>query len=277
MPISNSNTVKSGLPALPVGIVAVAGPSTAMGKSTFADVTASFFQSAGVAVHTMRIETGRRRAEFPEGNTFIDLDKAKEADNAVGGNASVLDRYWPKMKTAIDKGRVIVIDCGAGGQDLLMDIAGSTGLAGLVAARRARFWVTVMSTPEPESARQAAGLVADVVRFMPEAEVLLALNYTGPTQQPGLDTPQARAVAGILDPLQARRIVIPFCRAQALSAFAKSGRTYNEVLRAPSEQLVRWCDKGELAALSAQAHLAAWWRAIADQLAEVWPHAAENR
>jgi hypothetical protein len=283
MPKSNSNasnttnTMGSTLPALPVGIVAVTGASTAMGKSTCADVTASYFQAAKVAVHTMRIETGRRRAEFSQRNSFVDLDEAGKAANAVGAEASLLDRYWPRMKTGIDNGQVVVIDCGAGAQNLLMQMAGPTDLAGLVAARGARFWMVVMATLDPESARQAAVLIGDVAYWMPGAEVLLVLNYTSPTQQPGLDTPQARAVAAILDPLQVRRIEIPFCGAQALAAFADSGRTFHEILRAPPEQLMRWSGKGELSALSAQAHLAAWWRAIVDQLAVVWPFATPNR
>jgi len=282
MPKSSSNAsntidiMSCALPALPVGIVAVAGASTAMGKSTFADVTASYFQSAKVAVHTMRIETGRRRAEFSERNSFVDLDEAGKAANAVGAEASLLDRYWPKMKAGIDNGQVNVIDCGAGAQNLLIRVAGPTGLAELVAARGARLWVAVMATPDAESARQAAALVGDVAHWMPGAEVLLALNHTSPTH-PGLDTPQARAVAAILDPLQVRRFEIPFCGAQALSAFADSGRTFHEILRATPEQLIRWSGKGELSALSAQAHLAAWWRAIVDQLAVVWPFAAPNR
>jgi len=270
------NTMSSTLPALPVGIVAVTGASTAMGKSTFADLTASYFQSAKVAVHTMRIETGRRRAEFSERNSFVDLDEAGKAANAVGAEASLLDRYWPKMKAGIDNGQVNVIDCGAGAQNFLIRVAGPTGLAELVAARGARLWVAVMATPDAESARQAAALVGDVAHWMPGAEVLLALNHTSPTH-PGLDTPQARAVAAILDPLQVRRIEIPFCGAQALAAFADSGRTFHEILRATPEQLMRWSGKGELSALSAQAHLAAWWRAIVDQLAVVWPFAAPNR
>jgi hypothetical protein len=276
MPMSNSNVINSTFPALPVGIVAVAGASTAMGKSTFADVTASYFQAAKVGVHTIRIETGRRRAEFPERNAFIDLDEAGKAANAVGAEASLLERYWPRMKTGIDNGQVVVIDCGAGAQELQLRVAGPTGLAGLVAARGSRFWTVVLTTPDPESARQAAALVDDVARWMPGAAVLLALNYTSPTQRPGLDTPQARAVAAILDQLQVRRIEIPFCGAQALAAFAESGRTFHEIQRATPEQLVRWSGKGELSALSAQAHLAAWWRAIVDQLAVVWPFAPLN-
>jgi hypothetical protein len=247
-----------------------------MGKSTIADMTASYFQSADIGVHTMRIETGRRRKEFSERNSFIDLDEAGKANNAVGAEASMLDRYWPKMKAGIDTGQIIVIDGGAGAQELLLKVAGTTGLAGLVAARGASFWVVVMTTPDRESARQAAELVADVIRGMPGAEVMLAINYTNPAQQPGLDTPQARAVAAILDPLQVLRIEIPFCGAQALAAFADGGHTFHEILRASPEQLVRWCGKGELSALSAQAHLAAWWRAIVDQLSVVWPFAAPN-
>lgn len=270
------NSINPTLPALPVGIVAVTGPSTAMGKTTFADVTASYFQSAKIGVHTMRIETGRRRAEFSERNSFVDLDEAGRAANAVGAEASLLDRYWPKMKAGIDNGQVAVIDCGAGGQGLLMRVAGPTGLAGLVASRGARLWVAVMATLDPELARQAAVLVGDVSHWMPGAEVLLVLNHTSPTH-PGLDTPQARAVAAILDPLQVRRIEIPFCGAQALAAFADSGRTFHEIMCASPEQLVRWCGRGELSALSAQAHLAGWWRAIVDQLAVVWPFATPNR
>jgi hypothetical protein len=273
---SNSNTINSSLQVLPVGIVAVIGASTAMGKSTFADLTASYFHSAEVGVHTIRIETGRRRAEFSDRNSFIDLDEAGQAANAVGAEASMLDRHWPKMKAGIDNGQVVVIDCGAGAQELLMKVAGSTGLVGLVAARGARFWVVVMTTPDPESARQAATLVVDVNRWMPEAEVLLAVNYASPAQQPGVDTPPARAVAAILDPLPVRRLVIPFCKAQALAAFADSRRTFLEILHGNPEQLVRWSGKGELSALSAQAHLAGWWRAIIDQLSAVWPYAARN-
>ena len=163
MPKSSSNasstidTLSPTLPALPVGIVAVTGASTAMGKSTFADVTASYFQAAKVGVHTMRIKTGRRRAEFSERNSFVDLDEAGKAANAVGAEASLLDRYWPKMKAGIDNGQVNVIDCGAGAQNFLIRVAGPTGLAELVAARGARLWVAVMATPDPEIGPSGGG------------------------------------------------------------------------------------------------------------------------
>ena len=58
---TNAKTVEPLVPAPPVAVVAVLGPSTAMGKTTIADVVGSFFRSAAVAVHTVRIETGVRR------------------------------------------------------------------------------------------------------------------------------------------------------------------------------------------------------------------------
>jgi hypothetical protein len=280
MPQNHSKTAEVPAPAapvVPIAAVAVLGASTAMGKSTFSDALESFFRSAGVAVHTARIETGRRRGEFLERNSFIDLDTAANATHEIGGEASLLDGLWPRMKAAMRGGHVVVIDCGAGAEKLLLNTAGSTGLAGLVAARGARFWVVVVTTPELESARQAATLVDDVHERMPHADVLLAVNCVSPTQKLGLDTPQGRAVAAILETLHVPRIEIPFCGAQGLTAFADSQRTFIEILSADEEQLARWSRKGELASLAAQTHLAAWWQAICDQLSRLWNYDAPNR
>ena len=274
---TNAKTVEPLVPAPPVAVVAVLGPSTAMGKTTIADVVGSFFRSAAVAVHTVRIETGVRRAEFPAGDTIIDLDCVGDAAHAVGAEASLFDGVWRRIKAATAGGHVVVIDGGAGAQRLLLDVASSTGLSGLVAARGASCWVVVVTTPDPESARQAAALVADVNERMPEANILLAVSYTSPTQRPGVDTPQARAVTAILDPLHILKVDVPFAGAQALAAFAKSQRSFLEILRADEQQLVRWSGQGELASLAAQAHLAAWWRSVTDQLSQVWRFDASNR
>jgi hypothetical protein len=277
MPKDNAKTVELLGSVSPVALVIVLGASTAMGKTTIADATTSFFQAANVAVHTVRIETGRRRAEFPVRDTFIDLDTIGDAAHAVGAEASLFDGVYRKIKAAIAGGHVVVIDCGAGGQRLLLEVAGSTGLSGLVAAGSASCWVVVVTTPDPESARQAAALVTDVNERMPEAEVLLAVNYATPTQRPGLDTPQARAFTAILESSRIPKIDIPFAGAQALAAFAKSQRTFLEILRADEQQLMRWSGRGELSSLSAQTHLAAWWRSFTDQLSRVWRFDASNR
>lgn len=277
MPKNNSQIFEMPATDLPVAVVTVLGASTAMGKTTAANAVGSFFRSAAVAVHTVRIETGVRRAEFPAGDTIIDLDHAGDATHLVGAEASLFDGAWRKIKTAITGGHVVVIDGGAGGQRLLLDVAGSTGLSGLVAARGARCWVVVVTIPDPESARQAAALVADVKERMPEAGVLLAVNCISPTQRPGVDTPQGRAVTGILEPLRLQKINIPYAGAQGLVAFAKSQRSIHEILRADEQQLVRWSGQGELASLNAQAHLAAWWRSVSDQLSQVWRFDASNR
>jgi hypothetical protein len=273
---NNGKSIGLATPVPRIATVAVLGASTAMGKSTLADALASFFEAAGVAVHTVRIETARRKAEFPSYNTFIDLDSVKDAANMVGGEAALFDGVWRKIKLAIDGGHVVVIDGGAGAQRLLLDVAGPTGLAGLVAARGALCWVVVVTTPDPESARQAAALIADVQDRMPEARILLAVNHISPIP-PGMDTQQARAFKAILDPLAIPKIEIPFAGAQSLAAFADSQRTVREILRADEDQLTRWSKKGELASLSAQAHLAAWWGRIVDQLTKVWPFDAPNR
>lgn len=274
---NNAKTVDLLATVSPVAVVAVLGASTAMGKTTTANAVGSFFRAAAIAVHTVRIETGVRRAEFPAGDTIIDLDHAGDATHLVGAEASLFDGVWRKIKTAITGGHVVVIDGGAGGQRLLLDVAGSTGLSSLVAARGARCWVVVVTTPDPESARQAAALVADVKERMPEAGILLAVNYTSPTQRPGIDTPQGRAAAAILEPLRLPKIDIPFAGAQGLVAFAKSQRSILEILRADEQQLVRWSGQGELASLAAQARLAAWWRSVSDQLSRVWRFDASNR
>jgi len=260
-----------------IAAVAVLGTSTSMGKSTISDVTASFFRAAGVAVHTVRVESGRRRAEFPAGDSFVDLDRVEDAVHAVGGVASLFDEPWRRIKDAMTGRHVVVIDCGAGGQDVLLDVAGSTGLADVMAAGGTCLSNLILVTPDAESTRQAARLVAEVRERMPAAGILLAVNHLNPGQRPGLDTPQARAVSAILKPLGVARIDIPFCGAQALAAFADSRRSILEILRADEAQLVRWTRKGELASLAAQAHLAAWWRAIIDQFGTVWPFAAPNR
>src|SRR5664279_1607626 len=95
---NNAKTVELFVTAPPIAVVAVLGPSTAMGKSTIADVVGSFFRSGAVAVHTVRIETGVRRAEFPAGDTIIDLDSIGDAAHTVGAEASLFDGVWRKIK-----------------------------------------------------------------------------------------------------------------------------------------------------------------------------------
>lgn len=257
--------------------VAVCGALTAMGKTTLANMVGSFFEAARVRVDYVRIETGRRRAQFHPRDGFVDLDACEDAANQVGGKATLFEDAWRRLGLAMRQGQAVVFDCGAGGQDLFLDVAGTTGLAGLMDRRGSMLWNIVMTAPDGESARQAARLVGEIRDRMPESRILLANNHLGPGQRPGLDTPQARSADEVLAPLALPRIEIPFCGAQALELLSASGRSILEVMAAEPEQLVKWTKLAELSSLSAQAHLAAWWGAVADQLSRLWGFDATRR
>ena len=266
--IATANTPPK--PGKPIGAVAVCGASTAIGKTTMADMAGSFLQAAGIAVEHVRIETGRRRAEFEARDGFIDLDQSEAAASRVGGKAALFEESWRRLNEAMRLGKAVVFDCGAGGQDLFLEVAGTTGLAGLMARRGAALCNVVMAAPDGESARQAAQLVGEIRARMPEADIVLALNHLNAGQRSGLDTPQTRSAEAILARLALPRGEIPFCGAQALELLAASRRPILDFLAAEPAALVKWTKLGELTSLAAQAHLAAWWGAIADQLSRVW-------
>ena len=111
---------------------------------------------------------------------------------------------------------------------------------------------------------------------MPEAQIMIAVNYLNPAERPGADTPQARAFDAHMQPLaRIPKLTVPYAGGQALAAFAECGKGFLEIMRANESYLVRWTGKGELASLAAQAHLGAWWTAIMRQLAQYFPHNAE--
>jgi hypothetical protein len=265
-------------PKMPIAVVIVAGANTGLGKTTIANGIAAFFEAAGVPVRIARIETKARQREFASTDRFIDLDRAGEATHLVGAEAALLDEVWLDIMGAITHGEVVVIDCGAGAHRLVLAAAAATGLDRLIVAKDARCSLVVVTTPDAESARQALELIADSRVRMAAADVILAVNQTNPGQPPGADTPQARAFAKAISRLSGvRRLEIPYARAQALAAFAESGRSILTILRATDQQLTRWSGRGELASLAAQAHLAAWFRAVSDQLIRVWPFDASQR
>lgn len=253
----------------PVGVVAILGINTAMGKSTLGAGTAAFFESASVPVQMLRIETGERRREFPAGDLFIDTNRAGEAAHLVGGAAGLLDEAWPSMSATITKGGVVVIDCGAGAQAFLLQAASAAGLDDLIAAHGARCSLIVVTTPNPECGRQATQLISDARAQMPGVQIVLAVNHVSAAQQSGADAPSQRAftkaVAGLKGIAQ---LSVPFARGQALDSFGDA--TIMQILRARDEQLVQWSGKGVLASRAAQAHLAAWYRVLSDQLAEIY-------
>lgn len=267
-PIKKSTAAPA--PAKPVAAVAILGTSTAMGKTTLSDLVASFFQAAGVPTHVVRIESARRRSEFSERNSLIDLDAIEDAASEFGGRATLFEETYRRITLAIDRSGVLVMDCGAGGQNFLLEVAGGMGLAGLMAARGACLTIIVMVTPDGESARQAALLIEEIRQRLPEAQVLLAMNYANPSQRPGLDTAQTRSAKSTIKPLGVPVIEITFCRGQALDVFAGTKRSFVDIIRAQPKDLVKWTGKGEASNLMAQAYLAGWWRAIVDQLAAVW-------
>lgn len=151
-------------------------------------------------------------------------------------------------------------------------MAAVTDLAGQAQAAHRKSIVIIVTTPDQELGRQAAALVRDVTERMPCARILLAVNHVSPTQRAGVDTPQVRAFAAQLQPCGALpRLVVPFARAQALSAFAGSRRTPLEILRANQTELVQLTGAGKLATLSAHTHFGAWWSAVVDQLDRYFP------
>jgi hypothetical protein len=256
---------------LAVGLIWIIGTNSASGKSSLSKVLAAFFASASVQVRMLRIETGERRGEFPDTDLFIDVNRAGEAANLVGGPAGLLDEVWPHLSETISSQGVGVVDCGAGAQNFLLHAAAMAGLDDLIAERGAGCAIFVVTTPEAECGRQAAKLVSDARAAMSSAQILLAVNHVNAAQHAGADSPGQRAfiesIAGLKD---VARIDIPFARAQALDTFKAA--SILEILHARDEELMRRSGRGVLSSRAAQTHLAAWYRAVSDQLQKVfWP------
>jgi hypothetical protein len=260
-----------------IALVTLLGSAGGIGKSTIANAFASFFEAAGIPVRMVRVETGVRKAEFAASDIVIDLDAASEAATAVGGEASLFDAAWSTIKWAIGGNGVVVIDGGANSHRTILGMAGTTGLAARAAAKDATTLVVVVTTPDPEAARQAAALVRDVETRMPEAKTMIAVNYLNAAERPGADTPQARAFTAHMKPLASiPRLTVPHAGGQALQAFAECGRGFLEIMRANETYLMRWTGKSEPAALGAQAYLGAWWNAVTRQLSQYFPHDAQE-
>jgi hypothetical protein len=256
--------------SLPVGLVWIIGTNTASGKTSLAAAMAAFFAQASVPVRMLHIETGERRREFPDADLFIDVNRAGDAANLVGGPAGLLDEVWGPMSETIGKQGVAVADCGAGAQNFLLHAAALAGLDDLIAGLGAGCTIVVVTTPEAECGRQAATLVSEARAAMAGAQILLAVNHVNATHS-GADSPAQRAfsesIAGLKD---VTRIDIPFCRCQAIDCFKAA--FILEVLCARDEELMRRSGRGLLASRAAQTHLAAWYRAVSDQLQKVfWP------
>jgi hypothetical protein len=254
-----------------IGLVWVIGINTGSGKSSLSKALAAFFAAASVQVRILRIETGERRREFPDVDLFIDVNRAGEAASLVGGPAGLLDEVWEPISETISEQGVVVIDCGAGAQNLLLPAAAMAGLDDLIAERGAGCAIFVVTTPEAECGRQAAKLVSEARAAMPGAQILLAVNHVNAAQHSGADSPGQHAfiesIAGLKD---VARIDIPFCRGQAIDTFKAA--SILEILHARDEELMRRSGKGLLSSRAAQTHLAAWYRAVADQLQKVfWP------
>lgn len=256
---------------LAVGLIWIIGTNTASGKSSLSALIAAFFASASVPVRMLRIETGERRREFPDSDLFIDVNRAGETANLVGGPAALLDEVWGAMSETIRTPGVVVVDCGAGAQNFLLHAAAMAGLDDLIAELGAGCSIVVVTTPEAECGRQAARLVHEARAAMAGAQILLAVNHVNAAQHSGADSPAQRAfiesMAGLKDVV---RIDIPFCRGQAIDTFKAA--PIMEILCARDEELMRQSGKGVLSSRAAQTHLAAWYRAVGDQLKKVfWP------
>lgn len=257
-------------PANPVGCVNIVGANTAEGKTSMSGAIDSFFQAAGVPRHVVRIESARRRGEFPAGDSLIDLEAVDSSVTEFGGKARLFSPAYDRIKVAIERHEVVIDDCGAGGQNFLIEVAGGMALDRLMAQRKALMCIIVVFTPDAESARQAAVLVAEIRQRLPRAQILLARNHPNRGQRPGMDTPQSRSANAIIKPLRLPVIEVPFCDCQALDGFAKTKRSFLDIMKAEPKELVEWTGEDEASTVSAQLALAGWWRVVADQLARIW-------
>jgi hypothetical protein len=257
---------------LPVGAILVMGINTGSGKSSLSRLMGAFFASAKVPVRTLRIETGERRAEFPDTDLFIDVNRTAEAANTSGDPAALLDEVWEPMSETIGAQGVVVIDCGAGAQNFLLLAAATAGLADLIAKHGAGCAIIVVTTPEAECGRQAARLVSDARESMPDAQILLAVTHVNAAQQSRVGSPGQQAFIKLIASLKGvTRIDVPFCRGQALDTFSSS--SILEIVNMRSdEELMRRSGKGVLSSRAAQTHLFAWYSGVTNQLQRVfWP------
>lgn len=257
-------------PANPIGSVGILGANTAEGKTSMANAVASFFEAAGVPRHIVRIESARRRGEFADDDSLINLEAVEDSVTEFGGKARLFKDAYSRIKVAIERHEVVITDCGAGGQNYLIEVAGGMALDRVMAQRKALLCIIVMVAPDAESARQAAVLVAEIRQRLPQAQILLARNHPNRGQRPGMDTPQSRSANALIKALRLPVIDIPYCECQALDGFAKTQRSFLEIINAEPEELVKWTGEDEASNVMAQLALAGWWRAIADQLAKIW-------
>jgi hypothetical protein len=254
-----------------IGLVAIIGTNTSSGKSSFADAMDAFFQSAKVQVGMLRIETGERRREFPEADLFIDSNRASEGANLVGGIAGLFDEVWPQISETIGQRGVVVVDCGAGAQNLLLQAAGVAGLDDLIGELGASCCIVVVTTPEAECGRQAVRLVSEARASMANVQIVLAVNRVNALHTVA-DTLAHQAFSDAISGLNdVARINVPYCRGQAIDCF--KGANIAKILKVKKgEELMRQTRKGLLASRAAQSHLGAWYGAISDQLLRVfWP------
>lgn len=270
---TKTNKTHSRDTASQITLVIVLGVAGGIGKSLLSDVLASLFQASGLGVKTVRVETGARRAEFPAADDFIDLDAIGKAEHAVGGASSLFDGAWSHILTAIKNQGIVILDGGANSHHTILSVAGETGLAKLVQARGAATYILVLATPDADTMKQTAALVHDVSERMPEANIIIALNERDRSFAFDDHTLEGRIFATELQPLLKTipHITIPEAGAKALGAFAASGRTMLDVMAATETELTQWSGLGLLRALSCQAHLAAWWEKVTNQLLRVLP------
>jgi hypothetical protein len=255
---------------LPVGLLLILGINTGSGKTSLSKVIEAYFASASVQVRMLRIETGERRNEFRPTDLFIDINRAGDAANLVGGSAGLLDEVWGDMSETIKKQGVVVADCGAGAQNFLLPAAAMAGLDDLITELGAGCGIIVVTTPDAECGRQAVKLVSDARAAMASAQILLAINHVNAAQHAGLDSPAQRAfVESIAGLEEVPRIDIPFARAHAIDCFKAA--SILEIMDARDEKLMLWSGKGQLSSRAAQTHLAAWYRAVSDRLQVLWP------
>lgn len=255
-----------------IAVAVVLGSAGGMGKSTIANALASFFEAAEIAVQTIRVETGVRRDEFPPQDIVIDLDGASEAAIGFGGEAAIFEPAWPACERALAGRGVALFDAGANAQRAFLDMAALTGLSERVVAASRESVVIIVATPDAEAGRQALALLRDAAERMPQARILLAINYSSANERPGVDTPQARAFNAQIQSCRAvSKLIVPFARAQALTAFAAGHMSMLHVLRASEAELMQLTGGGRLATAAAQAHFGAWWAAVTRQLEQLFP------
>ena len=255
-----------------LALMVVLGPTGGIGKTKGSKLIASYLEAADLRVRSIRVETGVRANEFGPRDIVIDLDNAAEAALGLGGEATIFEPAWSVFEDAMAGKCAAVVDGGANAHPAILGMAGLTGLSAQIAAAGRQSAVFVVTTPDPETARQALTLVQDARERMPESHVVLVVNYRTPTERPGLDTPQAQAFRAALRPhIGIPMLVLPFARGHALTALTRDHRSFLSVMRAGEADLLKLTGGGKVATATARTFFAAWWRDAVQQLEQMFP------